>query len=281
MPAFHWTFLIQARSTRISAPLAGIHWPWGILFAPNPISGANDFAGSLDLLFREASNVSSRLASACTSCFVRHVIVYRRCPLLPPSLPSQSFFRTHQEAHPSHTFSSSMASLRSTSTQPSMEEAQVLYFTCWQGNPWSFRALPISKTHLDSTPASAPQPIHKLKDLGNWDRLGELIDELARLLAANGALEGWYVHGWTLLVAFPEIWCVMVYRKIHLLGEPVIISGYFQAKVVVSRTMSTNRFDPSISLPSTIMSSPADARREENGAVREVRRMLELGTSPG
>lgn len=86
-----------------------------------------------------------------------------------------------------------------------MEEAQVLYFTRRQGNQWSFHALPISKTHLDSTPASAPKPIHKLQDHGNWDRLGELIDELGRLLATNGALEGWYVHGRTLLVAFPEI----------------------------------------------------------------------------
>lgn len=76
-----------------------------------------------------------------------------------------------------------------------MEEAQVLYFTRRQGNHWSFRALPISKTHLDSTPASAPKPIHKLQDHGDWDRLGELIDALGRLLATNGALEGWYVHG--------------------------------------------------------------------------------------
>lgn len=73
---------------------------------------------------------------------------------------------------------------------------------------------------------------------------------------------------------------MMVYRKIHLLEEPVIISGYYQAKVVVTRTMPTTRFDPSTSLPSTIMSSPTDARREDSGAVREVRRMLELGTLP-
>ena len=72
-----------------------------------------------------------------------------------------------------------------------MQEVRVLYLTRLTGQRWRTRALPISRAHLDSTPASAPSPIDCGKDSGDWDRLCELLDELSRLLAPNGEFEGW------------------------------------------------------------------------------------------
>lgn len=85
-----------------------------------------------------------------------------------------------------------------------MEEAQVLYFARQDEGQWTYRALPISKTHLDSIPPSAPGP-HEVQYSDDWDFLGKLIDELRKLLAASGALKGWCVHDRILLVAFLEI----------------------------------------------------------------------------
>lgn len=152
---------------------------------------------------RKLSYASSRLSSTCTSCFVLHVIIYRCCPLftVPPS--PVRIFHTPSEGPP-HTVTSSTSSLPLPSTQPTME-AQVLYFTCRYESQWSYHALPISMTHLDSIPPSVPKSIHRVHDFGNWSHLGKLIDELNKLLAANGALNGWYVHDRILLVAFLEI----------------------------------------------------------------------------
>lgn len=40
-------------------------------------------------------------------------------------------------------------------------------------------------------------------------------------------------------------------REIHSLGDPVIIRGFYEAKVIIARTMSAIQPEPSASLPST------------------------------
>lgn len=70
-------------------------------------------------------------------------------------------------------------------------------------------------THLDSIPPSVPKSIHRVHDFGNWSHLGKLIDELNKLLAANGALNGWYVHDRILLVAF------LLRSDIWYIGKPI------------------------------------------------------------
>lgn len=63
-------------------------------------------------------------------------------------------------------------------------------------------------------------------------------------------------------------------RKIHLLEEPVVINGQSHAKVIVTSTV------PGIKLgPSTVVSSPTDATREDSAAVREVPTILDSGSS--
>ena len=45
--------------------------------------------------------------------------------------------------------------------------------------------------------------------------------------------------------------CFFLSRKIHFLENPVVITGYYQAKVIITRTVSAIQPEPSASLPST------------------------------
>lgn len=63
-------------------------------------------------------------------------------------------------------------------------EAQLLYFTCASHlDQWRFKAVPISKTYLDSVPPASPP---------NLSGLSGLIDVIGKLCADGGEMAGWY-----------------------------------------------------------------------------------------
>lgn len=63
-------------------------------------------------------------------------------------------------------------------------EAQLLYFTCAPHfDQWRFKAVPISKTYLDSIPPASPP---------NLSGLNGLIDAIGKLCANGGEMAGWY-----------------------------------------------------------------------------------------
>lgn len=130
---------------------------------------------------------------------------------LPPSLSRQICSRSSDGL--AHTSRLEMASSSSTSTQPTIQELLVLYLTRLTGQRWRFRALPISRIHLDSTPASVPSPIDISENPSDWDRFCELLDILSRLLAPNSEFEGWWVHMSLSLLGgrFRKIWHVFLF----------------------------------------------------------------------
>lgn len=87
-------------------------------------------------------------------------------------------------------------------------EAQLLYFTRQYGSKWNFKAVFISKTHLDSIPPGIPS---------DEPNLINLVDVIGKLCADNGKLAGWYRKK----PFFPEEFC-----PCFLIGFAMILGNY-------------------------------------------------------